>query len=230
MACKLARFLGRWIAAISCPTVSGHRMGTDLHRVARTLPLFQAMASQSPRPTRRWCEGSSPMRTSVFGLAPSTNRCLTHGMLARPPRATARSAPARVTRFSSWAGVSASRVLCRRRGSHGSCDGGRCLAPPRNGSQAFGRAAAPALREGPLWRKFFDESTHLGGAVRSGGGFSTGASGSSARRMRARFRVGRSAMNGDAALATRGPSTSRMMAVDVAWFSAWRCVVDRRVR
>lgn len=52
---KQQDFLRCWTACDLCPNVSGHRMGTDLHRVARTLPLFQPKAGQPPRPTRRWC-------------------------------------------------------------------------------------------------------------------------------------------------------------------------------
>jgi hypothetical protein len=67
---------------------------------------------------------------------------------------------------------------------------------PGGGARVAGRSAVEEL---------FDESTRLGGAARSGGGFSTGASGSSARRMRARFCVGRSARNGDMALGDERP-------------------------
>jgi hypothetical protein len=103
-------------------------------------------------------------------------------------------------------------------------------APPRNGSRAFGRAAAPALREGPLWRNSStsrldwvalreaveDYPPALRARARDGCALVFA---STDRRGMATWR-----------LATRGPSTSRMMAVDVAGLSAWRCVADRRVR
>jgi hypothetical protein len=88
-ACKAVDFDVRPIAEVSGPSTVGHRMGTDLHRVARMRTL-SGLLRASPRDLcRRWSEGPPPTTTSVLWLALSSNTYLARGMLAPPPKARA---------------------------------------------------------------------------------------------------------------------------------------------
>jgi hypothetical protein len=133
---------------------------TSPHQGPRTLP--QAAASERLRPRAR------DTRSGRFSGA-RRGRQIT---LACARRCGSARAGAGQTCCSSWAGVSASRLPCRRRGSHANCDRARCLGSAQK--RQSGVWPGGGATGGPLWRKLFDESTRLGGSARSGGGFSTG--------------------------------------------------------
>ena len=80
---------GRSVRERRAEIMFGHRMGTDLHRVAHTRTL-SGLLRASPRDLRRrWSEGPPPTTTSVLWPALSSNTYLARGMLAPPPKARA---------------------------------------------------------------------------------------------------------------------------------------------